>query len=247
MLSRGDNKLDIHGRIPSHVGIIMDGNGRWAESRGLPRIEGHRRGSERVKEIVEVSLDIGIKCITLYAFSTENWQRPKSEVSMLMKLLELYLKNELSKLVKKGIVFRTIGETWRLPENIQKLIKDTTEMTASNKGMTLVAALSYSSRNEITRGIKKIIASGIKPEEVTEDLVTSSLDTDGLPQPDLIIRTSGERRLSNFLLWQSAYAELYFTDVLWPDFDKEEFMLALQDFQGRERRFGSLPVSSNAS
>jgi undecaprenyl diphosphate synthase len=239
--------LDIHGRIPSHVGIIMDGNGRWAESRGLPRIEGHRRGSERVKEIVEISRDIGIKCLTLYAFSTENWQRPKSEVSMLMKLLELYLKNELSKLVKKGIVFRTIGETWRLPENIQKLIKDTTEITASNKGMTLIAALSYSGRNEITRGIKRIMASGITPEEVTEDLVNSSLDTKGLPQPDLIIRTSGERRLSNFLLWQSAYAELYFTDVFWPDFDKEEFMLALQDFQGRERRFGSLPVSSNAS
>lgn len=239
--------MDIHGRIPSHVGIIMDGNGRWAESRGLPRIEGHRRGSERVKEIVEVSLDIGIKCITLYAFSTENWQRPKSEVSMLMKLLELYLKNELSKLIKKGIVFKTIGETWRLPENIQKLIKDTTEMTASNKGMTLIAALSYSGRNEITRGVKKIMASGIKPEEVTEELVNSCLDTHGLPQPDLIIRTSGERRLSNFLLWQSAYAELYFTDVLWPDFDKEEFMLALQDFQGRERRFGSLPVNTNAS
>ena len=239
--------MDLKGRIPAHVGIIMDGNGRWAQSRGLPRIEGHRRGSERVKEIVEVSLDIGVKCLTLYAFSTENWNRPQTEVSMLMKLLELYLKNELSKLVKKGIVFRAIGETWRLPDNIQKLIKDTTEMTASNKGMTLVAALSYSGRNEIVRGVRKIMDSGIKSEDVTETILSSSLDTGDLPQPDLIIRTSGERRLSNFLLWQSAYAELYFTDVFWPDFDKEEYMLALQDFQGRERRFGSLPARSNAS
>lgn len=237
----------MSGRIPSHVGIIMDGNGRWAEIRGLPRIEGHRRGAERAKEIAEISLELGVKCLTMYAFSTENWQRPQREVSMLMKILELYLKNELSDLIDKGIVFRTIGETWRLPENIQSLIKEAEEKTVSNKGMTLVAALSYSSRNEIVRAVKRIMNSGIKQEEISENLLNSHLDTTDLMPPDLIIRTSGERRLSNFLLWQSAYSELYFTDTLWPDFDKEEFMLAIQDFQGRERRFGSLPARSNAS
>jgi len=237
----------LSGRIPSHVGIIMDGNGRWAEIRGLPRIEGHRRGAERAKEIAEISLELGVKCLTMYAFSTENWQRPQREVSMLMKILELYLKNELSDLIDKGIVFRTIGETWRLPENIQSLIKEAEEKTVSNKGMTLVAALSYSSRNEIVRAVKRIMNSGIKQEEISENLLNSHLDTTDLMPPDLIIRTSGERRLSNFLLWQSAYSELYFTDTLWPDFDKEEFMLAIQDFQGRERRFGSLPARSNAS
>ncbi|MEW6109514.1 MAG: isoprenyl transferase [Nitrospirota bacterium] len=234
-------------RIPSHIGIIMDGNGRWAELRGLLRIEGHRRGAERAKEIAEISLELGIKCLTLYTFSTENWKRPQSEISTLMKILEFYLKNELSGLLKKGIVFRAIGEIWRLPENIQALIKETEEKTASNNGMTLVAALSYSGRNEIIRAVRKIMDSENKPEELTENLFNSYLDTVGLPHPDLIIRTSGERRLSNFLLWQSAYSELYFTDTLWPDFDKEEFMLAIQDFQGRERRFGSLPSRSNAS
>jgi undecaprenyl diphosphate synthase len=224
----------------------MDGNGRWAEIRGLPRIEGHRRGAERAKEIAEISNELRIKCITLYAFSTENWTRPASEVSALMKILEYYLKSELSDLINKGVVFKAIGEIWRLPENIQALIRDTEGRTASNNGMTLVVALSYSSSNEIIRAIKKIMIAGRKSDELTETLFESYLDTAGLPSPDLIIRTSGERRISNFLLWQSAYSELYFTDVLWPDFDKEEFMRALQDFQGRERRYGSLPTRSNA-
>lgn len=224
----------------------MDGNGRWAEIRGLPRIEGHRRGAERAKEIAEVALDLGVQHLTLYAFSTENWKRPVTEISTLMKILEIYLKNELSGLIQKGIVFRTIGEIWRLPENIQELIRQTEEKTASNRGMTLVAALSYSGSNEIIRAVQKMMMSGIKPDEINETLFGSFLDTAGLPSPDLIIRTSGEKRLSNFLLWQSAYAELYFTDTLWPDFDKEEFMLAVQDFQGRARRFGSLSTRSNA-
>ncbi len=238
--------MNLHGRIPSHVGIIMDGNGRWAELRGLPRIEGHRRGAERAKEIAEISIELGIKCVTLYAFSTENWQRPQAEVSTLMKILEIYLKKELTGLIRKGIVFRAVGEIWRLPENIQGLIRETEDKTASNSGMTLVAALSYSGRDEIVRAARKIMRSGISPDELTENLFNSSLDTAGLPQPDLIIRTSGERRLSNFLLWQSAYAELYFTDTLWPDFDREEFILALQDFQGRERRFGKIAARPNA-
>ncbi|MEJ2685335.1 MAG: isoprenyl transferase [Candidatus Sulfobium sp.] len=236
----------MSGKMPTHIGIIMDGNGRWAQIRGLPRIEGHRIGAERAKEIIESSSDLGIKCLTLYTFSTENWQRPPSEVSTLMKLLELYLKKEVSGLIKKGIVFRAIGELWRLPENIRTLVRETEEKTASNEGMTLVTALSYSGRNEIIRAVRKIMNSGCGPEELTEKLFTSCLDTGGLPAPDLIIRTSGERRLSNFLLWQSAYAELYFTDTLWPDFDRDELMLALQDFQNRERRFGAIPVKSDA-
>jgi len=238
--------VNLSGRIPAHVGIIMDGNGRWAEQRGLPRIEGHRRGAERSKEIIDVSIELGIKCLTLYAFSTENWQRPQSEVTILMKILESYLKNEFSLLIKKNVVFRAIGEIWRLPENIQALIRNIEEKSADNNGMHLVAALSYSGRSEIVRAVKKIMAAHINPEEMTENLFSSHLDTAGLPQPDLILRTSGERRLSNFLLWQSAYAELYFTDTLWPDFDREEFLLAIQDFQSRDRRFGKISARSNA-
>ena len=225
----------------------MDGNGRWAQLRGLPRAEGHRVGAERAKEIIELSAEIGIKCLTLYTFSTENWQRPSSEVSMLMRLLEIYLKKELSVLIKRGIVFKVIGEIWMLPENIRALVQETEKRTAANKGMTLVTALSYSGRNEIVRALKKAVASGCDVGELTEDAFSRYLDTEGLPPPDLIIRTSGERRLSNFLLWQSAYAELYFTDTLWPDFDRAEMMLAIQDFQGRERRFGAIPVRTNAS
>lgn len=224
----------------------MDGNGRWAQVRGLPRIEGHRVGAERAKEIIGACSDLGVKCLTLYTFSSENWQRPQSEVSTLMKLLELYLKREFSSLLQKDIIFRTIGETWRLPENIRDIISECEQKSALNKGMTLVTALSYSGRNEILRAVQKALNSGIKPDELNEELFSSYLDTKGIISPDLIIRTSGERRLSNFLLWQSAYSELYFTDTLWPDFDKEELMFAIQDFQGRERRFGGISSKANA-
>lgn len=237
----------LSGNIPSHVGVIMDGNGRWAQLRGLPRVEGHRAGAERAKEIIEFSAEVGIKYLTLYTFSTENWQRPPSEVSMLMRLLEIYLRKELSVLVDRDIVFKVIGETWRLPENIRALVHETEEKTASNKGMTLVTALSYSGRSEILRALKRAATSGCDLEGLTEEAFSQYLDTADLPSPDLIIRTSGERRLSNFLLWQSAYAELYFTDTLWPDFDRSEMLLAIQDFQGRERRFGAISVRSNAS
>lgn len=236
----------LTGRIPRHVGIIMDGNGRWAESRGLPRIEGHRRGVERSKEVIEVSAELGLKALTLYAFSTENWRRPSSEVKTLMKILELYLRKELDGLIKNNIVFRTIGETERLPEDIQRIIRDAEQKTSSNNGMSLITALSYSGRNEILRAVKKLLCSGINPEELTEDIFVSYLDTAGLPAPDLIIRTSGEMRISNFLIWQSAYSEFYFTDTLWPDFTKDEFLLAIQDYQRRERRFGSISVRADA-
>jgi undecaprenyl diphosphate synthase len=236
----------LTGRIPGHVGIIMDGNGRWAASRGLPRIEGHRRGVERVKEVVEISAELGLKALTLYAFSMENWRRPLSEVTTLMKLFELYLRKELSSLVRNNIVFKTIGDIRRLPEDIQGVIRETEEKTSGNTGMGLVAAWSYSGRNEIVRAVKRMLIAGIRPEELTEEVFASYLDTAGLPAPDLIIRTSGETRISNFLLWQAAYSEFYFTDTLWPDFSRDEFLLAIQDYQRRERRFGAVPVRADA-
>jgi len=238
--------LLLTGRIPKHIGIIMDGNGRWAELRGLPRIEGHRRGAERAKEVIEAASELGIKALTLYAFSIENWQRPSSEVMTLMKLLEFYLKKELSELMAKDMVFKTIGETWRLPEDVQNLVREAEEKTALNKGVTLIIALSYGGRNEILRAVKKILSSGVRPEELTEESFDSYLDTAGLAAPDLIIRTSGEMRISNFLLWQGAYSELYFTDTLWPDFTKEEFLIAIRDYQMRERRFGAIVMRSDA-
>jgi len=224
----------------------MDGNGRWAELRGLPRIEGHRRGVERVQELIETAREIGIKALTLYAFSLENWQRPTSEVKTLMMILELYLKRELPELMAKDVVFKTIGDIQRLPEDIRILIREVKEKTASNKGLILTAALSYSGRDEILRAIRKILSSGIRPEELTEEVFDSCLDTADLPAPDLIIRTSGEMRISNFLLWQGAYSELYFTDTLWPDFTKEEFLLAIQAYQQRERRFGTISTRGDA-
>lgn len=224
----------------------MDGNGRWAEVRGLPRVEGHRRGVERSKEVIECAADLGLKSLTLYAFSTENWQRPSVEVTTLMKLLELYLRKELTRLMRNGIVFKAIGEIWRLPEHIQEVIREAEDKTSSNKGMVLITALSYSGRNEIVRAVRKILSSGMVPDTVTEEVFSSFLDTAGLSPPDLIIRTSGEKRISNFLLWQAAYAELYFTETLWPDFSKEEFLLAVQDYQQRERRFGVIPARADA-
>ena len=236
----------LSGRIPKHVGIIMDGNGRWAESRGLPRVEGHRQGAARSKEIIEAANDLGIKVLTLYAFSLENWQRPTLEVKTLMRLLGLYLERELADMIAKGLVFKMIGDIWKLPKDIQILIREVMEKTASNKGLNLVLALSYSGRDEILRAVKKVIYSGVKSEELTEEIFNSCLDTAGLPSPDLIIRTSGEMRVSNFLLWQGAYSELYFTDVLWPDFTKEEFFLAIQHYQQRERRFGAISTRGDA-
>jgi len=238
--------LILSGRIPKHVGIIMDGNGRWAELRGLPRVEGHRQGAARSKEIIEAAGELGIKVLTLYAFSLENWQRPTSEVKTLMRLLELYLEREIGDLIARGVVFKTIGDVWKLPEDIQTLLREVIEKTASNKGLNLVLALSYGGRDEILRAVKKVLFSGIKPEELTEDIFSSYLDTADLPPPDIIIRTSGEMRISNFLLWQGAYSELYFTDTLWPDFTKEEFFLAIQHYQQRERRFGAISMRRDA-
>ncbi len=230
--------------LPKHVGIIMDGNGRWANMRGLPRIEGHKRGAERTRDIINASLDIGIEVLTLYAFSIENWERPEDEVSVLMDLLYSYLSEEIIDMLKEGIRFRMIGDRERLPSHIQKLIEEAERITAGGDRMTLVTALSYGAKDEILRTVKKIIKMGIPEEEIDEAVFESLLDTHGLPPVDLIIRTSGEKRLSNFLLWQGAYAELYFTDTLWPDFTREEFISAIQDYQRRERRFGRVLTDS---
>ena len=234
----------LSGRIPEHVAVIMDGNGRWAEMRGLPRIEGHKRGAERTREIISAAREVGVNALTLYAFSLENWQRPDEEVSLLMKLLEFYLKKEFSELLRGGVVFRTIGEAWRLPAGIQALLKTAEEESSGNRGMNLVLALSYGGRNEIIRAVKKALSRGVRPEDLTEEYFDSLLDTAGLPAPDLIIRTSGEKRISNFLLWQAAYSELHFTETLWPDFSREEFFLALHDYQMRERRFGTVSAKA---
>lgn len=226
--------------LPQHIAIIMDGNGRWAELRGVPRTEGHRRGAQRAKEIIEVSYEIGLGNLTLYTFSVENWRRPYDEVFTLMNLLKEYLIKEKEALVNKGIRFRTIGNRDMLPEDVISIIRDVEEATRDGSSMNLVLCLSYGGRDEIIRALKRLLIQKIKPEEIDEENFKNYLDTKGLPDPDLIIRTSGERRLSNFLIYQSAYAELYFTETLWPDFTREEFFEAIQDFQKRQRRFGAV-------
>ena len=227
-----------------HVAIIMDGNGRWARLKGLPRIKGHREGVKRVNEIVEVSIEKKLKALTFYTFSMENWQRPKVEVNALMRLLSSYLKSEMKRLVDKNVVFRAIGDIKKLPDGVQKLIRDFEKSSKNNTGLLLTSALSYSGREEIVNAVKNMLNNKVRPEKVDEKMLESYLYTAGIPDPDLIIRTSGEMRLSNFLLWQSAYAEFYFTNTLWPDFGREEFISAIKEYQGRERRFGGLTDKS---
>lgn len=230
-----------NGKIPRHIGIIMDGNGRWAQVRGLSRIEGHRQGARRTRDIINAAIGIGVNALTLYAFSIENWNRPKLEVNTLMELLKHYLLIEIEELIRdKSIVFRAIGDTSRLPEQIQSLITKLEERTKDNKGMTLCPAVSYGGRDEIVRAVKKMVEKGVTVDEISEKLIEGYLDTDGLPPVDLVIRTSGEKRVSNFLLWQGAYAEFYFTETLWPDFTNEEFLTAIGEYQKRERRFGAI-------
>ncbi len=230
-------RLDPSG-LPKHVAVIMDGNGRWAERRGMPRIAGHKKGADAVRSVTELCRKAGIRVLTLYAFSDENWGRPKKEVDFLMKMLEQYLKSEIPTMKKNGIRFRTIGRTERLPQSAQERIEEATAETAGNAGMVLNLALSYGGRGEIVEAIKRFCDAGAPCGRLSEETFGSYLDTADLPDPDLIIRTSGEQRISNFLLWQAAYAEFYFTETLWPDFDEKELLLALLDYQGRQRRFG---------
>ncbi len=234
-------KLD-RSKLPEHVAIIMDGNGRWAAQRHLPRISGHQRGIRSVREIITFAREIGVKHLCLYAFSNENWNRPVKEITRLMILLESYLVKELDTMMENGIRFRAIGQIDRLQKSVSELIRSVEEKTKQNNKMTLVLALSYGGRTEIVDAAKKV-AEAIQKEQVSlkdldEALFSTYLYTDELPDPDLMIRTSGEIRISNFFLWQIAYTELYFTKTLWPDFRKRDFLLALLDYQGRERRFG---------
>jgi len=223
-----------------HIALIMDGNGRWAKQRGLPRIEGHRNGVKRVNEIIDAALDHRLKAVTFYTFSMENWRRPKAEINALMGLLKNFIKSEMKRLHSSNIVFRAVGDIEMLPSGVQKLLREFEELTRHNTGLIVSSALSYGGRAEIVNAIKTIIEKGARPEDVNEELVGSCLYTAGIPDPDLIIRTSGEMRLSNFLLWQSAYAEFYFTDIHWPDFGREQLKDAINDYKRRERRFGAL-------
>jgi len=234
-------------RIPRHVAIIMDGNGRWAKERSLPRIMGHKEGAKSVKNIVRTARELNLEVLTLYAFSTENWKRPSMEVQGLMTLLKTYLKSELQNMLENNISLRCIGEIDKLPPDVKKVltrvIKETAQKTQESlPGLILNLALSYGSRSEIVRAARimaeKSVSGQFCPEDFSEQLFAAHLYTAGLPDPDLLIRTGGENRLSNFLLWQLSYAELYITDTMWPDFNAESFIEALAEFQKRERRFG---------
>ena len=228
--------------VPNHVAIIMDGNRRWASKKGFPAHMGHWKGVESIDAVVEVAKEIGIKTLTLFAFSTENWNRSEQELRSLLELFSFFLKIIKKTLIKQAIKFSTIGDLAPFSPSLKKLILDVTESTAQGHSMELVIALNYGSRNEILRGVKRIIddidSKKISKQEVTEKLISEYLDTCHWQDPDLLIRTSGEKRLSNFLLWQLSYAEIYVTETLWPDFGKQEFSMAIQEYQNRERRFG---------
>jgi undecaprenyl diphosphate synthase len=236
--------------VPRHVAIIMDGNGRWAAARGLPRVEGHRRGVEALRKTVRAAGDIGIRCLTIFSFSSENWQRPAAEVRDLMGLLRRFIRNDLAELHGNGVCVRVIGEREGLDPEIRRLLEEAEELTRRNDGLTLVVAFNYGARDEIARAVRRIatrVASGaLTPEGITEELIGQHLDAPDIGDPDLIIRTSGELRLSNFLLWQAAYSELVFTPAYWPDFDRAALEAALEEFRRRERRFGGLAAKTGS-
>lgn len=231
--------------VPVHIGIIMDGNGRWAKNRGLPRTAGHKEGLTSAKKIVSAAAALGVKYITLYTFSTENWKRAQEEVGYLMGLIKGHLRAEFAFYKKNGIRIEHIGDISGLPQDVQDEITKAKEDTANFTGTTCVLAINYGSRDEIVRGIKKLINQNITSEEITEETISKSLDVSNLPDVDLMIRTGGEERLSNFLLWQCAYAEFIFSDTLWPDYNEEEFYKDIEIFQKRNRRFGGVPGQTN--
>jgi undecaprenyl diphosphate synthase len=230
--------------LPTHVAIIMDGNGRWARQRNLPRVEGHRTGAESVRTIVRAAGEIGIKYLTLYAFSVENWTRPKDEVDTLMKYLERYLRSETPELDRNNVRLEVIGQIYRLPDSVQKELKKSIVTLSKNNGLTVVMALSYGARTEMVDAVRaiaeKVEKGKLDPAEINEETISQHLYTRNIPDPDLLIRTSGEMRVSNFLLWQISYAELVVTPTLWPDFRKAQFFEALEEYARRHRRFGAL-------
>ena len=231
-------------KVPRHVAIILDGNGRWAKKRMLPRNAGHAAGSKNVEKICAAAWDMGIEYVTMYAFSTETWSRPKEEVDALMKLLHSYLKDCLKTSKKNNMQVRVIGDISKLDKDLQERIIELERVSSENTGLHFQVALNYGSRDEIKRSIisiaNEVKEGSLLPEDITEDIISSHLDTSGIPDPDLMIRTSGEQRLSNYLLWQLAYAEFYFTDVLWPDFSKKDLQKAVEFYQSRDRRFGGV-------
>jgi undecaprenyl diphosphate synthase len=235
-------------RLPRHVAIVMDGNGRWATRRGLARFEGHRRGKDSVRAVVEAARELGIPYLTLFAFSSENWQRPTDEVRFLMELLRRYLLTETKRMMKRGIKLCAIGDPQRLPGPVQRALDEAIRLTAANDSMTVTLGLSYGGRQDVTRAVRRIateVAAGrLEPNQIDDSTVAANLDTAELPDPDLLIRTSGEQRLSNFSLYQMAYTELYFTETLWPDFRERDFLGALAAYQRRERRFGTVERAS---
>jgi undecaprenyl diphosphate synthase len=235
--------LDVT-QLPAHVAIIMDGNGRWAKKRLLNRVKGHEKGSDTVRRVVRTCRELGIRYLTLYAFSTENWQRPKNEVEALMTLLKRFLKSEKSEMLENDIRLRVIGQVDRLPADVRTLVEETMAATRDNHGMDLILALSYGGRTEIVDMVQavadKVSRGRIDPKAINAEMVADHLYTREIPDPDILIRTSGEMRISNFLLWQIAYAEIFITPTLWPDFSKEELLQILKDFQGRERRYGKV-------
>jgi undecaprenyl diphosphate synthase len=231
-------------RLPAHIAIIMDGNGRWAKKRNLPRVEGHRVGIDNIRDIIKAAEELKLGYITFFAFSTENWKRPKHEVSMLMISLERFLKKEMQDLNERNIRFKAIGRAEPVPQKLQRDLKDAQELTKNNTGLTVILAFNYGSRAELVDAAKKISQSVQKGDinlaEIDEHLFAKFLYTAGIPDPDMLIRTSGEMRISNFLLWQLSYAELYFTKTYWPDFKKVDLIKAIKDFQKRDRRFGDI-------
>ncbi len=247
MNSKRPNVLDAGldpAKLPAHVAIIMDGNGRWAKKRLLGRVKGHEKGAEAVRKVVEACGELGIRHLTLYAFSTENWRRPQKEVAALMFLLKTFLKNEEKRLMENNVRLGAIGQIERLPQDVRTALARVESATAGNDGLFLRLALSYGGRAEIARMVRAIAREAkegdIDPDAVTEEVIQDHLYTRGVPDPDLMIRTSGEMRISNFLIWQIAYSEIHVTDVLWPDFDRDEFFKILKEHQGRERRFGKV-------
>ena len=242
------SKLDAMGlrpeELPKHIAIIMDGNGRWAQSRTLPRIEGHRRGVKSVRAVVEECVDLGIQQLTLYCLSSENWKRPPKELNLLMKLLEQYLVEERSEIMRQNIQFAIIGESAGLTPGVLDEVQKTIDLSAENTGMRLCLAVNYGGRGEITRAMQqlaeKCVTGEIAPDEIDEEAVSAHLDTGGMPDPDLLIRTAGEMRISNFLLWQISYAEIWVTEKYWPEFREPDLRNAIQDFARRDRRYGDL-------
>ena len=237
--------------VPTHVAIIMDGNGRWASERGLPRFEGHRRGVDALRRTITAAEELGIRYLTVYSFSSENWRRPMAEIAELMGLLRRFIRNDLADLHARNVRIRVIGVNDGLSADIVSLLEEAERLTANNTGLTFVVAFNYGSRREMTDAVRslaeEVVSGRLKPSDITEEMFASMLDTAGIPDPDVVVRTSGEQRLSNFLLWQASYSELVFSPVLWPDFGHEALVAAIDEFRQRDRRFGGLSAAMGGS